>query len=167
MFFLYISGVSYLAIVLSAILFALFGIICDACDGFVARKLKVTSKIGEELDSLADLVTFGVFPGIVAFLNEMQSENKVVFLVSLVGSCVYVLCGAYRLARYNASKGTKDEQDTFFVGLPIPAAAGVFLGILYIAELFTFPFLELIAPFILGYFMVCRMRVPHLLKRRK
>jgi len=86
--------------------------ISDVMDGFVARLINQVSAIGRELDSLADIISFGVAPALLLISNDVTNY------ILLGVSAVYVSCGALRLARFNIC-GTKE----FFQGLPIPAAA--------------------------------------------
>lgn len=97
--------------------------IVDFFDGFVARWMKATSEIGKQLDSLADVVSFGVAPGMIVFqflrLSYAQQEDGLdISLIWLIPAFVIPCAGAYRLARFNvAPPSTKG-----FTGVPIPAA---------------------------------------------
>ena len=98
----------------------------DVLDGLAARLLKATSSFGAEFDSMADLVAFGVAPGMLVLQAGMQLGGVRVdtgpFWVLLVAVGVYVLCGAMRLARFNL---TSDQPSTdWFAGIPITAAGG-------------------------------------------
>jgi len=97
------------AIVISAIF--------DGLDGRIARFTRTTSDFGSEYDSLADLVAFGLAPGILAFRWALEPFGRLGWLAAFV----YVVCGALRLARFNVQKATVDSGH--FRGLPIPAAA--------------------------------------------
>jgi CDP-diacylglycerol--serine O-phosphatidyltransferase len=94
------------------------GIILDTLDGKVARLTKTTSQFGVELDSLADVVTFGVAPAFVLYSMALAPLGRAAWL----GAFLFVVCGALRLARFNVYAGVTDKR--YFVGLPIPAAAG-------------------------------------------
>src|SRR5260370_32502202 len=92
--------------------------VLDALDGRVARWTHSTSEFGEEYDSLADLVSFGVAPAVLAHswgLADFQS-------LGWMASFLFVVCGSMRLARFNIQTKVMDKR--YFVGLPIPAAAG-------------------------------------------
>lgn len=89
----------------------------DGLDGRIARITRTTSPFGKEYDSLADLVAFGVAPGILAFQWALQSFGRLGWLAAFM----YVICGALRLARFNVQKNSLDVN--YFKGLPIPAAA--------------------------------------------
>jgi len=93
--------------------------IFDGTDGKVARWTNTTSRFGVEYDSLADVVAFGVAPGILMYSWALQPFGKYGWLAAFL----YVACGALRLARFNVQTGTIDSK--YFVGLPIPASAGV------------------------------------------
>ena len=106
-------------------LFVCLGIICDFFDGFFARLLKVDSKLGVQLDSLSDLVTFGLTSSIV-MLNLIGSSSFVIdnssnFIISLlpVSAFLITISSSYRLAKFNLSS----VSDTNFSGLPTPANA--------------------------------------------
>ena len=107
-------------------LFILIAGLVDRYDGRVARFLDVTSEVGKELDSLADLVTFCVAPSILCYtmysLNNLTLSN-IIWNILLV---VFPICGAYRLARYNST-----EFNGVFTGIPITVAGSV-LSILII-----------------------------------
>ena len=117
-----------------AAIFVFLGIFFDFLDGFAARMLRVTSDIGIQLDSLADMVTSGVVPGIVMFqlLNMAQKEgwnldlfgmHTDVGLLPLFGFII-TLASAYRLAKFNVD----ENQVTSFRGLPTPANALLILS---------------------------------------
>jgi CDP-diacylglycerol--serine O-phosphatidyltransferase len=105
----------------TAALFVFFGIFFDFFDGFLARKLNVSSEIGLQLDSLADLVTSGLVPALVLVnlieLSILPWQDTNCFLPYL--GLLVLLCSAYRLAKFNIST----EQSQFFIGLPTPANA--------------------------------------------
>ena len=105
----------------------------DSLDGRIARLLNVTSEFGAQLDSLADLVSFGVAPAITIYLwnlhtIEFQGVGWAIVLF-------YVVCSALRLARFNVQSDDDHEahkMKTFFTGVPIPAA-----GILVLTPMIT------------------------------
>lgn len=99
---------------LFACFFILIAALVDRYDGRIARWLNVSSELGKELDSLADLVSFGVAPSILTFL---MYDLKGVGPAGIIGTVVllaFPICGAYRLARYNTS-----SFDGVFTGVPI------------------------------------------------
>ena len=91
--------------------------ILDGIDGYAARLTKTTSRFGVEFDSLADVVSFGVAPAVLVYIWALEPWRTWGWLAA----CTYVTCGALRLSRFNvqAQSGAK----SYFVGLPIPAAA--------------------------------------------
>jgi len=99
--------------------FILISVFFDAMDGKVARMTGTTSRFGVEYDSLVDLVSFGVAPGLLMYSWALQSFGKFGWLAAFL----YVVCGALRLARFNVQVDTVESRR--FVGLPIPAAAGM------------------------------------------
>ena len=102
----------------------LLAAIIDFFDGFVARILKAQSAIGKQLDSLADMVTFGLVPGLLLFnlLQLSYSGNNNAFdypLLFFAAGFIVTLCAAVRLARFNLN----EDESTEFRGLPTPSAA--------------------------------------------
>ncbi len=101
-----------------AIIAILFAGLMDALDGRIARLIKGTSKMGKELDSLGDVISFGVAPALIMYFWNLQYLDKLGWFVCLI----YVVCVALRLARFNVN--TEEEsswKDNFFEGLPSPA----------------------------------------------
>jgi len=104
--------------------------IFDLVDGRVARLVKGVSEFGKEYDSLADLVSFGVAPAMLAYLCNLIFIPRIGWLAAFL----LVACGALRLARFNVIHSTKDPR--FFVGLPIPiSAATVATCYLFVKEI--------------------------------
>lgn len=101
------------------------GILLDTLDGRVARMANASSEFGKEFDSLADQVSFGVAPMILAFQWGLNLWPRMGWLIGFL----FVICGAMRLARFNTQDLATDRR--FFVGLPIPAAAGVVASLVY------------------------------------
>lgn len=100
-------------------------ILLDTLDGRVARFANASSDFGREFDSLADQVSFGVAPMVVAYGWGLSLWPRLGWLVGFL----FVICGAMRLARFNIQQPTTDRR--FFVGLPIPAAAGLIAALVY------------------------------------
>ena len=101
-----------------AIIAIMFAGLMDALDGRIARLIKGTSKMGKELDSLGDVISFGVAPALIMYFWNLQYLDKLGWFVCLI----YVVCVALRLARFNIN--TDEEiswKDNFFEGLPSPA----------------------------------------------
>lgn len=138
-----------------AVGFIFLGGLFDLFDGRVARKLNVMSSFGKELDSLADVVTFGVAPAMIAYEVSLQYLNG----FGLVAVLVYAVCGLVRLARFNVKQSTL----TIFVGMPIPAAAIILM-------IFTFtatPIFLILATFLLAALMVSQVRFPNFKKLKQ
>ncbi len=97
--------------------FIMLAAIFDGLDGKVARITGTSSKFGVELDSLADVISFGVAPGVLLYLWALRPFGKLGWLAAFL----YVICGALRLARFNVQVSTVESRR--FIGIPIPAAA--------------------------------------------
>ncbi len=129
----------------------------DGLDGWVARMTHSTTKFGIELDSLSDLIAFGVAPAVMVYSWSLKSYGRIGWAVSFL----FVACGALRLARFNVQMGSAEKK--YFTGLPIPAAAGV------LASLVIFHFSQLggdagrnifilALSFVLGMLMISTLR---------
>ena len=130
-----------------AALAVLFAIPFDALDGRIARMTNTTSDFGKELDSLADVITFGVAPSILAYTWGFRMlplaispmlRHKLIELGAFV-CFLFLLCGASRLARFNIShdplpKNPGRPDRKYFVGMPIPAAAGVLASVVHLVN---------------------------------
>ncbi len=103
----------------SAAIWILVSSIFDGLDGKVARLTGTSTKFGVEYDSLADLVAFGVAPGILMYSWALKPFGRLGWLAAFL----FVVCGALRLARFNVQVNTVESKR--FVGLPIPAAASM------------------------------------------
>jgi len=121
-----------------------WAVLFDALDGRIARMTKTTTEMGIQLDSIADVVTFGIAPAVLAYawgygaaLQDSSQSQKLGWFVSFM----FLMCGALRLARFNVqatrprtlSEGTAKMDKKNFVGLPIPAAAGLVAAIVHFA----------------------------------
>ena len=102
-----------------------FAAILDSLDGRVARLIKGTSKVGKELDSLTDVISFGVAPGIIMYFWALNEIGKFGWMFVLI----YAVCCSLRLARFNLTVIEENEswKINFFEGVPSPAAAGLVL----------------------------------------
>lgn len=113
--------------------FILIAAIFDGFDGMVARALNATSDLGAELDTLADLTTFGIAPGVLIYkmiLEDYKADilgNNVFFPYGMMIAAIFPICAAYRLARFTVA-----HDPTSFTGLPSPIA-GVLVGLYPIA----------------------------------
>lgn len=107
--------------------------ILDGLDGRVARMTNTQTEFGAQYDSLSDLISFGVAPGLVMYqwaLVNLQSLGAAWGKAGWLAAFVYVACAALRLARFNTQIGKVDKR--FFVGLPSPAAAAVMVGMVWV-----------------------------------
>ncbi len=110
-------------------------LVFDALDGRLARLTRRTSEFGAQLDSLADVVSFGVAPMMLYLALLMSGDaGTIEWRLSLAGVLVYVSCAAIRLARYNAENTRSDLAQRRFSGLPVPGAAAVFASLLLLHE---------------------------------
>jgi CDP-diacylglycerol--serine O-phosphatidyltransferase len=101
-----------------AVIGILFAGLMDALDGRIARLIKGTSKMGKELDSLGDVISFGVAPAFIMYFWSLQYLDKLGWFVCLI----YVICVALRLARFNVNSEEEPSwKDNFFEGVPAPA----------------------------------------------
>jgi len=108
-----LSGEFHLAII--AIIFAA---LIDGLDGRIARLIKGTSKVGKELDSLTDMISFGVAPAFIMYFWKLSTLGRLGWLLCLI----YVICVALRLARFNVNSNQEPSwRDNFFEGVPSPA----------------------------------------------
>ena len=90
----------------------------DGLDGRIARLIKGTSQVGKELDSLTDVISFGVAPAFIMYFWQLNTLGRVGWLICLI----YVICVALRLARFNVNSETQPSwKDNFFEGVPSPA----------------------------------------------
>jgi CDP-diacylglycerol--serine O-phosphatidyltransferase len=121
-----------------------FAVFFDGLDGRIARMTNTTSDFGRELDSLADVITFGIAPAVLAFVWGVlfvlsPAEGELVSHLTRAGYLVaffYLICGAVRLARFNVqtnptpkNPGRPDRK--YFVGMPIPAGAGFIAAVVF------------------------------------
>jgi len=131
--------------------------ILDALDGRVARMTNSTSRFGVEYDSLADVVAFGVAPGLLVYMWALKGYGRFGWLAAFL----YVACGALRLARFNVQAETVQKKQ--FLGLPIPAAAAtIAASVLFFGELhLPVEVRKVFAPvlmYALGFLMVSAVR---------
>jgi len=121
-----------------------FAVVFDGVDGRVARMTRTTSDFGKELDSLADIVTFGVAPAVLAWVwgyrmlpaTSFPELRTQILPIGLVACFVFLICGACRLARFNISVNPQPRNPgrpgrKYFVGMPIPAGAGVVASVVH------------------------------------
>jgi CDP-diacylglycerol---serine O-phosphatidyltransferase len=138
-----------------------FGSFFDAFDGRVARLTQTQSEFGVELDSLADVITFGVAPAVLVFKWALGGMGFAGFFIC----SAYASCGAIRLARFNVLAHSETETQRYFVGLPIPLAAGMLVSVVIALNTLHEPVAEVvglwpIAALVLGlaFLMVSTVR---------
>ena len=101
-----------------AIVAIIIAAVIDGLDGRIARLIKGTSKVGKELDSLTDMISFGVAPAFIMYFWKLNELGRFGWLICLI----YVICVALRLARFNVNTGGEPSwKDNFFEGVPSPA----------------------------------------------
>lgn len=121
-----------------------WALLFDMLDGRIARMTKTTTEIGVQLDSLADVVTFGIAPAVLAYVwgyGASLNEGSDLYNVAIFISFMYLMCGTFRLARFNVqssrprilAEGTIKMDKKSFVGLPIPVAGGLIAALVHFA----------------------------------
>jgi len=133
-------------------------IVFDALDGRVARLTKTTSEFGVQYDSLADVISFGMAPALLAYAWVLKPFGRLGWMAAFL----FLLCGALRLARFNVTKPETSGDN--FIGLPIPAAAGVIASIVIaFEELFATklnPMIMVFVVYLLAFLMVSNIKYP-------
>lgn len=139
--------------------------VLDGLDGRLARVLKSESAIGAELDSLCDVINFGVTPALVLYLWDLKNEANLGWIACLV----YAVCCMLRLARFNVGSRSPGEaaEKTVFIGVPSPAGALLALAPIYLAfasgDALHLPPLLVAAWMVgVGFLMISRVRTPSL-----
>jgi len=135
--------------------------ILDFFDGYFARKLKGGSNFGAELDSLSDFVSFGVAPSLLIYFWTLSTLDSLGWSIILFFS----VCAALRLARFTADiyiVNKPIDSNTYFVGVPSPAAAGlilfpIFLHLEFDYDIFINPYLNLINLGFIGFLMISKI----------
>ena len=122
-----------------AIIAIMFAALIDGLDGRIARLIKGTSKVGKELDSLTDMISFGVAPAFIMYFWKLNTLGRFGWLLCLI----YVICVALRLARFNVNTGQAPSwRDNFFEGVPSPAG-GILVLTPLIISLSGFDYIQL------------------------
>lgn len=148
-----------------------WAIVADGLDGRIARMTNTASPFGRELDSLADVVTFGVAPAVLAYVWGVRAivepsgtpqVTQIIHATPWILTFLYVICGAARLARFNIDTVKPASDRRFFVGMPIPAGAGFVAAFVhfYKQPITTWQISAawLVMIGFLGFLMVSRMR---------
>ena len=137
----------------------LIALIFDILDGKIARATGTTSRFGVEYDSLADLVSFGVAPGMMIYLWALSPLGRIGWLAAFL----FAICGALRLARFNTRADSAPSE--YFQGLPIPAGAGMNAAIVLLCHRFgiegtggAVQVIALLVLYLLAFLMVSNIR---------
>ncbi len=145
-------------------------IVFDGLDGRIARLTNATSNFGREFDSLADVIAFGLAPGLLIYawgVRPVIEASQVSWTnhlraVGWIVTFAYLICGAARLARFNIDSVKPGVDRRYFVGLPIPAAAGVIAAVVHWEKdpltFWPFALVWLLAVLGLAFLMVSRVR---------
>jgi CDP-diacylglycerol--serine O-phosphatidyltransferase len=140
-----------------AALLVIIAMLLDGLDGRVARALNVTSEFGKELDSLSDVISFGVAPAFIMYQAAFMEMTPPA--VAWIATAIFPICGALRLARFNVIDGIPG----YFIGLPIPAAGGILATLaLFHNELHVS--LLLISSLVLSFLMISNTKYPNFKK---
>ena len=122
-----------------AVIAIILAAIIDGLDGRIARLIKGTSKVGKELDSLTDMISFGVAPAFIMYFWKLNTLGRFGWLLCLI----YVICVALRLARFNVNTGQAPSwKDNFFEGVPSPAG-GILVLTPLIFSMTSFEFIQI------------------------
>ena len=122
-----------------AVVAIILAAVIDGLDGRIARLIKGTSKVGKELDSLTDMISFGVAPAFIMYFWKLNTLGKFGWLVCLI----FVICVALRLARFNINSGQESSwKDNFFEGVPSPAG-GILVLTPLIFSMTNFEFIQI------------------------
>jgi len=148
-----------------------WAIVADGLDGRIARMTNTASPFGRELDSLADIVTFGVAPAVLAYVWGVRAVvepsgtpqvTQIIHATPWILTFFYVICGAARLARFNIDTVKPTSDRRFFVGMPIPAGAGFVAAVVHFYKqpitTWQISAVWLVMVAFLGFLMVSRMR---------
>ncbi|MFM9330917.1 CDP-alcohol phosphatidyltransferase family protein [Paenibacillus mesotrionivorans] len=140
---------------IASAVYIIIAALIDRYDGRIARRLNVTSDIGKELDSLADLVSFGVAPALLIFHKFAFSDVHGLKLAGVGFLLLYIISGCYRLGRYNAS-----TFDGNFSGVPI-TIAGLILSVysLMVPSSPVFLFVSVVLLLVLSILMVSKLKL--------
>jgi CDP-diacylglycerol--serine O-phosphatidyltransferase len=133
-----------------AVIAIIFAALFDGLDGRIARLINGTSKVGKELDSLTDMISFGVAPAFIMFFWKLNTLGKFGWLLCLI----YIICVALRLARFNVNSSQEaSRKDNFFEGVPSPAG-GILVLTPLIFSLSEYRFIEINYNFIVPIFII-------------
>ncbi len=153
-----------------AVLFILGGMVCDSLDGRLARLGGRESLFGKEFDSIVDMVSFGLAPALMVLFLILNPEESLFFKnIGLFLSFIYLLCAGIRLARFNVIThplvypANIDRSDSDFIGLPVPAAAGMIVTLVLVINHLDLRNWAIALPFLMifiSYLMISPIRYP-------
>lgn len=146
-----------------AVAMVLVAAFLDGIDGRIARMMKATSKFGEQMDSLADIVNFGVAPALVLYAYTLDQARSFGWIAALI----YVIAAGLRLARFNVMIEREVKapwQNEFFVGVPAPMGAmlvmlPVYVSFLGVEPTTTFAYIASAYTVLIGYLLISRLPV--------
>jgi CDP-diacylglycerol--serine O-phosphatidyltransferase len=142
-----------------AAVLVIVAMLLDGLDGRVARALNAQSEFGKELDSLSDVISFGVAPAFIMYVVAFNDPTIISPAFAWIVTAIFPICGALRLARFNVIAGVPG----YFIGLPIPAAGGVLCTLaLFHAEINAYVLLT--STVLLSYLMVSTVKYPNFKK---
>ena len=132
-----------------------FAGVADRYDGMVARHYQTDSPLGVQLDSLGDIISFGVAPAILAYVAQFQDLQKWPQILGAIACILFIAAGAFRLARFNV---IGMSADGFFTGVPIPIA-GALLAISMLFRRSASPYLYMLFMLLLGSLEISKLRI--------
>jgi CDP-diacylglycerol--serine O-phosphatidyltransferase len=143
-----------------AAIMVILGMLLDGLDGRVARMLNTQSEFGKELDSLSDVVTFGVAPAMIMYVSVLQNVGPE--SIAWIVTALFPVCGALRLARFNVQA----SEPGYFTGLPITAAGGILATMALYNNYVNSTYVLVLGMICLSYLMVSQIKYPTFKKVR-
>jgi CDP-diacylglycerol--serine O-phosphatidyltransferase len=135
-----------------AAIMVIIGMLLDGLDGKVARMLNTQSEFGKELDSLSDVITFGVAPAIIMYVSVLVHFGPQGWFIT----AIFPICGALRLARFNVQASPKG----YFIGLPITAAGGILATMALYDKYVDSHYIMIVGMLFLSFLMVSQIKYP-------
>lgn len=137
-----------------AAIMVIVAMLLDGLDGRVARALNAQSEFGKELDSLSDVISFGVAPAFIMYVVAFQDLASAP--TAWIVTAIFPICGALRLARFNVVEGIPG----YFIGLPIPAAGGILCTLALFEAQINSAVLLILSTLLLSYLMISTVKYP-------
>lgn len=138
------------------LLFILIALILDGLDGLIAKKLKIKSKIGAQLDSLADAISFVLVPALLVYTKLFNKD-----LLGILAGIIVLIFGLYRLAKFNVSDTKK-----YFIGMPTPLFTVIIILLSFLKISFN-KYILLVIVLLLSYLTISKIRFPKLSNKQK